>query len=330
MKEYDLIMVSMTLSNGVGSLRSKALYDYLSLKGLNVCVVEKESTNLIWIFSIIKNIYNNKAKKLYVSCGPFILLPVLILLALIFRKKLIVDFRDPWSLNLLNNYGRGGKVNKLKYLLSLMLEKVTYFFCYKFIVCTKGMYYEYSKIFKCNKKIKIIENGFNFDCFLSENLNVINNDEILKFICVGKFAEYDFDKAVEILKEIKKRARLFNVVFVGCDFDLNKEAVSLAEIDENVSFKNKMCYQDVITYLRDFNVGLFIVRDENIEYGTKIFDYIGSGLSVYSIINEESILYLEFNEYFYKFDSNDILSGTLDRGKWNRSNLFNKFEGILF
>ena len=47
MKEYDLIMVSMTLSNGVGSLRSKALYDYLSLKGLNVCVVEKESTNLI-------------------------------------------------------------------------------------------------------------------------------------------------------------------------------------------------------------------------------------------------------------------------------------------
>ena len=328
----DVLMISYSIGGGVAGLRSKALIDFLNKKGVNVKAISCDSKLLNWYLRIFLSILLGKEKIVYFSCGPFIYSIFFIILAKILFKKVIVDFRDPWSSNILNNYGKFGKVNNFKYNIVVFLEKIIYFLSTNFIVCTEGMYLEYGKIFKKNDKIILILNGYSFD-----SINIIpkdkKNKEIIKFVCIGKFAEYSEVKAENIFNDIKNKVKTpFSIDFIGSNYTINAKVLKKCGILQYSFFHEKKDYPDAIKFTSLCDVGLLILRDENIEYGTKIFDYIGLEMPFYSILNKNELFFKEFNFFLFDFKNQNFIVDSADEKikHYNRETQFLKFEGILY
>ena len=328
----DVLIISYSIGGGVAGLRSKALINFLNKKGVNVKAIACNSKLLNWYIKIFLSIVFGKEKIVYFSCGPFIYSIFFIILAKILLKEVIVDFRDPWSLNILHNYGKLGDINKLKYTIVIFLEKIIYFFTNKFIVCTEGMYLEYSKIFKSNNKMVLILNGYSFD-FIYTTKKDKKNEEIIKFVCIGKFAEYSQIKAENILNNIKDKMKIpFSIDFIGSDYDSNAKILEKCGILNKATFHEKKPYEDVINFTASCDVGLLILRNENIEYGTKIFDYIGLKKPFYSILNKDALFFKEFNEFLFDFEHKGLIGDDLNEKilMYSREAQFLKLEGILY
>ena len=328
----DVLMISYSIGRGVAGLRSQALIAFLKKKGVNVKAIDCNSSLFAWYIRLFLSIFFGKQKVVYFSCGPFLYSIFFIILAKILLKKVVVDFRDPWSINILSNYGKPGNVNPYKYKFVLFLERFIYLLCDNFIVCTEGMYVEYSQIFKNNNKLILVLNGYSFDFY---NLNKENkeNKEKIKFVCIGKFAEYSEIKAENIFNDIKRKSKKpFSIDFIGSDYDINAKVLNKCGILQYSTFHEKKSYKDAIDFTLSCDVGLLIVRDENVEYGTKIFDYIGLRKPFYSILRKDELFFKEFNSFLFDFECKEIVLYDLDKMAvtYNRDTQFLKLEGILY
>lgn len=310
-------------SDGVGAQRSKTLNRFLNEQGIKTTVVDKKyfgelvARNFyLWTFTVFLKILFSKEKKIYISCGPFQNLIFVVLASFISRKELIIDFRDPWSLNIKSGYNNKVKVNKVKLYLAELIEKISYKICKYFIVCTKGMFKEYEALFKSNSKLRLMTNGYDFKPVkMKKKIDYFN----LKVVCLGKFAEYDVDKARKALQEIlkltkdKSKLKLF---FVGSDKVINSKILEEFSLLNNSVFYDRMEYEKALEIASKCDLGMLVVRNENIEYGTKIFDYIGLGLKVIDNFDENSIFKKEFCDFI---NSENKKSNIL---KYNRDHIY--------
>lgn len=320
-------IVSYNTDFGVSALRSKSLIKFLKEKNINVNVISCGNSKFKWYCSIMFNIIFGSERKLYFSCGPFVYVVFFVFLVKIFNKKSVVDFRDPWSLNILTNYGNSESKKTIKYRFCVFLEKLIYFFCNYFIVCTKGMYDEYTKQFFSNKKIFLIKNGFDFN----QDNSVKLDDGKFSFVCVGKFAEYDDTKAKNILLSIKNNIKIdFQIIFIGSDEEKNSTIVKECGLEKNVTFYGKLSYVEAISLTRSCDVGLLILRDEEIEYGTKIFDYIGLSMPFYSLLDKNKNFYKEFGKFLFDFNTMNLSIKSVELQEYTREEQFLGFKGILY
>lgn len=337
---HDIIFVAYLFkeTDGVGALRSISLSNLLQKDKKNIKCIHKNSFKeneifLSWLIKMMLYIIKHKPNTIYVSCGPFYHLYPLAILSKFMGINLLVDFRDPWSLNIKDTYGkkRNKVINTIKFIVSTVIEKQVYHICRYFIVCTTGMCEEYTKLFKDGSKIKLITNGHSLEINnLKPKPNNFNN--ILNFVCIGKFAEYSIDKAINSLELIKmfsyKSGNDYKIHLIGSDKLINQKAIKLSGISNTkVIFYERKTYKEAIELAKNFDIGICIVRNERLEFGTKIFDYIGLGLPV---IGE-----FEKSEHFYGYFKNIIIDDKIpkitieDKKKYYRENIFKEFLNLF-
>lgn len=327
-KDHISVLVIAFLASSkheVGSARTRALAKFLDEKGYRITFTPEAKNNYfiyryIWLISSLFKIVFFKGKNVYLSVGPFFPLLPISLICFIFRKKLIVDFRDPWSLNILTLYGKHqfnwNLPKSWKFKIATIIEKITYRICSAFVVCTKGMEEAYSELFKDNQKIHLIQNGFDFEPSPTQP-NSLKSKNIIHFICVGKFAEYNYQKASntieELIKLLVKQNKAYHFTLIGCNEQLNQKIFQNLRITKHVTFLTPMPYEQAIKHIEKCDVGITLVRNEYLEYGTKIFDYIGLGKPVWALVDKSQPFYMEFkdfliteNNFFPKLDINSI------------------------
>lgn len=310
-------------SDGVGSLRSRALYELLEDRNNELILVSRDSIKsknmLIWLFFLSFKMLFSSYDKVYVTCGPFIQLPVVNLITLLKRKKFIVDFRDPWSLNIKTNYGKGVEENSsLKLYISKKIEKWTYKSCERFWVCTPGMYKEYSKLFNDDSKIDLVYNGHTINDSISKNKN-----EKKKFVCIGKFAEYDYQKANLCLEKIKNIGmEKVELYLIGSEININKKIIQENQMVENTYLMKRMPYKDAIKLASTCDIGICILRNEDFEFGTKVFDYIGLGLPIIDCFDHSASFYNFFKEYITDGEEDNLILNDNQRMRFYRKNIF--------
>jgi hypothetical protein len=338
-KEILLVAYFFEESDGVGSLRSLSLNNLLVKKSKKVSCIHKNTFKnnerfLIWLIKLLIHIIKNKPDTIYVSCGPFYHLFPIAIISKLLGRNLIVDFRDPWSLNIKLSYGGKNKkiIDKIKYPIAVFIEKQVYNICRYFIVCTTGMSEEYAKLFKDSSKIKVITNGHNLDINSLENKSNKFNTKI-NFVCIGKFAEYSVEKAIKSLELIKmfcnNNGYDYKIHFIGSDKLINQNAIELSDgiSKSKIKFYDRRTYDEAIKIAKKFDIGMCIVRNENLEFGTKIFDYIGLGLPVMGDFDKSENFYCYFKKVIV---DNDIPTITLeDKIRYKRENIFEDFLNIF-
>lgn len=342
----DILFISYFFNkkDGVGALRSLSLHDFLIKMGIKIKVISNESFSankkksiLLWSFYTSFLILKSDTKKVYLSCGPFIPLLLIAFSCRMSKKNLVLDFRDPWSMNIKNGYGiKKNKGNSFKLWIARLIEKYSYYVCQYFIVCTKGMKDEYENLFNSEKKIKVIKNGYNFnarDYLESKDKSL---DKNIKIICLGKFVEYDYNRAAKILEKINilKKRKPVTLTFVGSDENILMPLLISENLHSESNFVSKVDYKKALEIASHYDIGIVNLRDEDIEYGTKVYDYLGLGLSILTDVSRESNFNKEFGYYLIDVESEYYLknnsSSVIEIEKYAREKIFNEFNGILY
>ena len=316
-KNILFIAYSFNAKFGVGSQRSRALSNLLSEKNYNIKLIEYEKdkstilSNLNWLFNALVNILFYKHDKIYLSCGPFFHLLPIAILAKIRGKKLYIDFRDAWSLNILTDYGKlkfsFQNKKSYKYWLAQTIEKICYKQCYKFIVCTQGMYQEYGQLFKNNSKLLLIMNGFEHK--YPPNTTTFQSNNPIQFICVGKFAEYSEPKATKIVLMLRELALKtpIHITMVGCSYECNFSIFQKLTLEKQVTFLQRLPHNEVLKLIENSDVGLLIIRDEHLDYGTKIFDYLACSKPVLTSYDSNDFFYKTFEQFLITVENNCLI-----------------------
>lgn len=323
-------------SDGVGSSRSRSLANFLEQNEFKLFILSSKTWTQghqnIFIWGIKSAIYilkkHKNFNKIYISCGPFLPLLATVIIAEITNKPLIVDFRDAWSLNIGTNYGKLTKkltlINTFKLLISRLIEKYTYKNCQYFVVCTQGMKDGYASLFKDDSKIKLITNGYDFDPLSCKNNILEEYNDVTKYVCLGKFVEYSENKAYMCLKKIKdkhKDGSSFCIEFIGTNSDKCEPLIRKLNLQENVKFHKPLPYEKALEIASNADFGISIIRDEKMDYGTKVFDYIGLGIPIFDIFEPES----NFRKYFASYITDDkmkVLFSLEQIKKFQRSVIF--------
>jgi hypothetical protein len=336
-KEILFIAYFFQQEDGVGAFRSRALADLLESEDYRINVVSKHSFHsitlrniLIWgLFCFFKVIFSRE-KIVYVSCGPFLHLPFINLAAVLGRKKLIVDFRDPWSLNIKHGYGQSVKPNQFKLFIAETMEKMIYRTCTYFIVCTEGMYEAYKALFQDGSKIVTIHNGHVLEADIVRGTKVHRDETAIHFVCLGKFAEYHYDKALGALNRIadlRENGNKVSLKFIGSDQELTQRIVKAAGLESETTIYPRLKYEEAIEIAKNSDVGLVVLRNEEYEIGTKIYDYIGMGIPVLDSFEDGSNFKKKFKNYL--FTDTVFTIPVEDRLFFSRENQYKQFLNLF-
>ncbi len=211
----------------------------------------------LWTFKIIPILLRSLQNQsiIIISGSPFALFWLVVLLSFL-KKKVILDFRDPYSNNPIH------KISPVKKIIKKCYEYLVCFMAYKVITVNE----ECSKLINCNhKKMIIIENGFN-----EKILNKIDKRVVIEktISYSGKLSQgRDLNSFIEkmILSPLLKD---FKIVYTGPDFS-------------KIKYKNKVISYGQVSYEKNLEIisscefTLLLFAGHSFESSTKIFDYIG-------------------------------------------------------
>ncbi|XQY91540.1 hypothetical protein ACNRWW_18925 [Metabacillus sp. HB246100] len=319
--------------DGVASLRSRVLSEVLEQRGNKLDIITRKSfgsntlnSKLKWSIKLFAHLMKADYDKLYVSCGPFWHLRVILLACLLRRKKFIVDFRDPWSVNLKNGFG-GSKPKASDNIIKKaeFWEKLVYKYCESFWTVTSGMADAYEEVFGDQKKINVVINGHNITS-VDDSKESNHNSDKLTFICMGKFIEYGEEKAVHALRKLNETCKAgkksYKLEFIGAKRDSIEPIIVRLGMEKNVVFIPRLPYQEAVKRAKSADIGFCILRDENLEHGTKTFDYIGMGLPIFDCFEKGSMFHEFFKPYLTLTERKNIPSEV--RETYYRKNIFKR------
>lgn len=236
---------------------------------------------------MIRYIYISKYDSIFVTMPPFRNWSLCFLPGV----KIILDIRDGWSIGMRNGYGGTAKPNILKAWIARIVEQLAIKSSALTITCTPGLK-RYHATRWTRGKLTLIPNGFPDEDV--EYAQAIVNGKIgkpqsfkdhIRFVCAGKFGEYG-SKNVEILFDAIKKRYGGSV----CEIDIFANSKEKQSIVYEISRK----YNNIICNVYDFlsrdillekisnyDIGIVLLRDQEYEFGTKIFDYIICGIPIF-------------------------------------------------
>jgi hypothetical protein len=320
-RTIHIIAKTFDQNQHVGAQRPSSFYNYLIKRNKNTIKMEHKSFIKLFIY-IIKN----RSDIFLFSVGPYsIALPFLIL-SIFRRLDFVCDIRDPLYFNILSNYGhtveRNFIVKKFKEILSLTLESLIFKFSRNILVCTPGTKQKYSNLFpKQSSKISLVFNG-----------HLIQKNEVrelkwksspkpkTKIVCLGKFFQYGEKNALKVLNKLINEMNKHNIHNYELTIIGEKQALCEKFLSQYIEFnfintKKRIPLADVHQVLLKYDLAAQVIRDEEIDIGTKFYNYIAAGLPIVNTLNEE--------KNAYKF-MNSFLLGNLSENSHPEN--FNRYE----
>ena len=250
-------------------------------------------------------IAKNEPSVVFVTGGPFYVLPIGRYLYDKYQIPYIIDLRDPWSFQK-NNGGIKAKIITIK---NKALEKYT-FKKASYVCCVnETMTTEYKKLYpKYESKFVTITNGYDEDDF-KEIIPI----EFKQFSIVytGKFEVSagfrDPSILFKVIKSLKDEGINIKFIHVG---NRENRVIELAEkygILENCEFVGFKSYEESLRYCKGANIQILITGNESSEMTTKIFDYMGCKNPIIAITNKNNELYkiCKNNESIYVVGHNE-------------------------
>jgi hypothetical protein len=293
-------------SPSVGGMRSKYICQELLKMGFDIYQFTKESSlksaeksTFMWgLCAAWRLLFLRSVESVFLTCGPFSSAPLICFVCKLRMMPLVVDFRDPWSFNILYKYDKNEYKHSWKYSIARELERYMYRQCDFFCVCTPGMHEMYERLFGDSRKLLLCLNGFTFDV---AGLNCdTRDDDIVRIACLGGFVHGAVAPARIALREledaINRSGKEAFVSFIGTDVSM-KELLFEEKFGFSYEVVDKLPYAQAIDFVRRYDMGLFSVRNERYEIGTKIYDYVGLGMKIYDFFSPSF-------KYRYLFEKN--------------------------
>ena len=290
-----------------------------------------------WFVKIIKVINNETDIKLiYFSGGPFYYFIIAPIIKFLYKINYILDFRDPWYLNVDKN-------------IIYYLQKWSIINSLYSVNVTKKLTKKYIKLYpKINKnKFITIMNGYD-----ERNLKKIKEKkersyDKIKLAIFGKFAAYrkeDVDLLIKTINYLKQKMDI-QVFQIGNyeKYFINK--VQQYNLESNIKFLGPMNYYKGMNILSDMDCFILNNRSKN-ALGTKIFDYIYLNKPILAFVDDDYLIHhflTDFNNYYnvrnFKklknalseiHDKNlNCLDDYLEKDKYSRKEQFNKLYQYL-
>ena len=246
------------------------------------------------LFRAMLSLRRSAPSVVFISVPPFSAL----LFSIMTRTKVVLDFRDGWSVAISRGYGGLVKPRPIRAWLSKMIEIWVIKRAFKVITCTRGLKDYLEKISRT--KVLLIRNGVS-----RGDIEIVNeiksrppgpkSDE-LRVVCAGKFAEYGEHRARHLVQTLveKYRERRMKLTLIGSDVCANAGVVDYIKTHHSqieVVFTERLARPDLLKMIHESDVGLLLVRDEEYEYGTKVYDYLLCNIPIISNVTKESDLY---------------------------------------
>lgn len=131
-----------------------------------------------------------------------------------------------------------------------------------------------------------------------------NNNDVTKYVCIGKFIEYGEEKAFKCLQLIKNKHAddsSFCIELIGTNREKCEQLFRKLDMHEKVKWCKTLPYEEALKKAASADFGISIIRDEELDYGTKVFDYIGLGIPLFDIFEDNS----NFRKYFADYISKE-------------------------
>lgn len=225
------------------------------------------------VFKSIRLIQHNRNDFIYVSCSPFSSAIIGIIIKLMTKKPLVIDFRDPFALDDLSFL----KLPAFRTKMNRLTEKLILKYADLFVVTTEETRLRYIEQYPLVKeKIFCIYNGFD-TAFLPR----YKAEKFDKFTIVYTgdfyfFAPQDnelFFKALARLKSEKKiHQNNFQFLFYSDANDEITDIVRKYSIEDIVIYKPRIPYQDVLEIISRSHLQL--LRIVKLMISTKFFEGI--------------------------------------------------------
>ncbi len=236
-------------------------------------------------------IEKQKFDMIYITVGPFGILPIGEYIYKKYGIKFVLDMRDPWKLQKLHY---NNKINyivaKIKRVIKGMIEKRSFknasYICTVNDTMTKDYATEYTQY---KNKFITIPNGIDIDDY-----NDIEPKKLERFtiIYAGKFeTAAGFRNPTNIFKAIKELIdEKYDIEFIHIG-DEEIRIVDIAKkvgIIENCRFLGRKTYQETLSYCKGASILLVIGGNEKSEQTGKIFDYIGCSRPIMVLASKDS------------------------------------------
>ncbi|KQZ12882.1 hypothetical protein ASD44_01465 [Mesorhizobium sp. Root554] len=258
------------------------------------------------LLQLVQHIYREKWRNVFVTMPPFRNWSLCMLPGV----HVILDIRDGWSIGMRSGYGGTTKPQKIKSRIARIVEQVAIRLSTLTITCTPGLL-TYHETTMTKGKLVLIENGFP-GRELARVAELRSRKEAmppspgpLVFICAGKFSEYGIERCKQVIDKISQEFSDNNCVLKIFSVDPKRndwirEYISERNI-KNINFESYRSIErlDLLEEIVKSDYGISIVRDQNYEFGTKVFDYLVCGLKILDYIEKDGGSYAKyFNRFF--------------------------------
>ena len=308
-------------------------------------------SRIFWVNSSVdflsKYILENNIESIITTGPPHSLHLIGLKLKSILNISWYADFRDPWTKI---NYHKELKLSLRSKKKHLELESKVLNSCDRIIVTSNKLLKEYNKIAKT--PISLITNGFDYQKLQLEL------DEEFSITHIGRLLPERNPKILwNALKELciinKNFKNNLKVNFIGNVSENLINEMKTKDLENSVVYHNYIKYNDTIPYLIKSQILLLIESDDmesSYAIPAKIFEYINSGRPIIAIGPKDSeikliidetksgkyFLYSEYDELlsylsnsYYKYESKNLHSTSINIDKYHRKNLAKKLSQII-
>lgn len=286
--------------------------------------------NVFYLYrAILKEFEKNNCNKIAVSGGPFSLILAALLASILKRKKMSVDYRDPWVFGGAHHYNRKPNFksffNKCYY---GFFELIVLVFSNKVFTVSISIYQSIVYVF-FKKKVELYSNGIYLRQWDQKLSNAVDNKKHNnRFLIIGNSILNETNSFVKIsnfLNELCITEKGVNLVYVGPYEEkflllVNKYLGSEIQVHFLGHLSSSEYYYELVS-----SDAVFYMENSLTEYGTKIYDFLLLNILVLYDISENSNLFkkiegktnflninrISIQKYIEQRNNNSIYSNTI-------------------